>query len=316
MPKKKYYLVLDTETATMPFVKDFDPVLRKQIAIAKPLVYDIGWVIVDRLGNISKKVNYLVQETFFVPNVFNTAYYAEKRPLYMRALANGSIKPALWNDIIDELVADLALVDISLAYNACFDFKKSIRFTDRYISSLYSDDYNDWERRQKWSITNGDKWQNPTYSNPYFELRGNQYPFADLWALACERLINIDKYRNYCLDNNLLTASKLYFNTSAEICFQYVANQHSFVEEHTALADALIEAEILVKILRKGAVTPYLSNFPFKELGTTWEYVADKKPEYAESLVEQLNRYAETIHHQSYLTQIENIIGYLSQIAE
>ena len=88
--KKKFYLVLDTETATLPFADNICKTAseKQKIAIAKPLVYDIGWVIIDRQGNIIKRVNYLVQETFFVPNVFNTAYYKEKRPIYMELLAN------------------------------------------------------------------------------------------------------------------------------------------------------------------------------------------------------------------------------------
>lgn len=71
--KKDYYLVLDTETATLPFANEIageNESVKKNIAIAKPLVYDIGWAIVDRLGNVVKKVEYLIQETFFVPNIF------------------------------------------------------------------------------------------------------------------------------------------------------------------------------------------------------------------------------------------------------
>lgn len=67
--RKKYYLTLDTETATLPFANEIakNAKQKQKIAIAKPLVYDIGWVITDRLGNRVKRVNYLIQETFFVP---------------------------------------------------------------------------------------------------------------------------------------------------------------------------------------------------------------------------------------------------------
>ena len=89
--KKLRYLVADTESATMPFADEIamDSEEKKKIAIARPLVYDIGWVIVDRKGNIIKKANYLIQETFFVPSIFNTAYYKEKRPIYMKLLKDG-----------------------------------------------------------------------------------------------------------------------------------------------------------------------------------------------------------------------------------
>lgn len=46
--KKKMYMVLDTETATLPFVKEMDEEAKKNVAIAKPLVYDIGWTMIDR----------------------------------------------------------------------------------------------------------------------------------------------------------------------------------------------------------------------------------------------------------------------------
>ena len=49
--KKKMYMVLDTETATLPFVKEMDEEMKKNVAIAKPLVYDIGWTMIDRQGN-------------------------------------------------------------------------------------------------------------------------------------------------------------------------------------------------------------------------------------------------------------------------
>ena len=138
MRRKNYYLTLDTETATLPFANAIAPdeKAKKKIAIAKPLVYDIGWVITDRMGEVVKKVNYLVQETFFVPQIFNTAYYRDKRPLYMQKLAQGLTTPKSWNDIIEELIADLENVTIATAYNACFDFKKAIPFTERYIQAL------------------------------------------------------------------------------------------------------------------------------------------------------------------------------------
>jgi len=102
--RKKYYLTLDTETATVPWADEYakgNAKIKQKIAIAKPLVYDIGWVITDRQGAIVKKVNYLVQETFFVPNIFNTGYYRDKRPIYMELLAKGEIVPKMWNEIID-----------------------------------------------------------------------------------------------------------------------------------------------------------------------------------------------------------------------
>lgn len=294
--KKKFYLTLDTETATLPFANEMciNASQKQKIAISKPLVYDIGWVISDRQGNVVKTENFLVQETFFVPNVFNTAYYKDKRPIYMQLLENGEITPACWNKIIEILIDDLQFCDITAAYNACFDFKKAIPFTERYIKHLYDADYSEWEAKQKEKcrkiLKGKDESKNPEYLKPYFELRGEKYPIVDLWGVACERLININKYRNYCLQNRLLTASAIYFKTSAETSFQYLMRNHDFIEDHTALSDALIEMQILTKALQKGKVEPELASFPFRELGTTYEYVRNK-PKYKDIVKEALRDY-------------------------
>lgn len=321
MAKKKYYLTLDTETATVPWADDIakgNAKVKQKIAIAKPLVYDIGWVITDRQGTIIKQVNYLVQETFFVPNIFNTAYYKEKRPIYMELLKKEKIKPAMWNDIIEELQNDLDKVDITTAYNACFDFKKAIPFTENYIQALYSSHYQKWEDNQKWAtsqlINNSEKENsNPEYLKPYFTLRGIDYPLADLWGIACDRLINIDKYRNYCLDYNLLTNSKIFFKSSAETSFQYLMNNYEFIEDHIALSDALIESEILTKALKKGKIEPYVKEFPFRGLGYTYEYVLQKKPKYKEVLREEIEKYYDELSNPATVwgARIENIINSL-----
>lgn len=287
MGRKKWYLTLDTETATLAFADQIakNAKEKQSIAIAKPLVYDIGWVITDRLGNVAKKENFLVQETFFVPNIFNTAYYRNKRPIYMNLLEAGEIKTGTWDKVINVLMDDLEGVSMVTAYNAAFDFKKAIPFTEKYIRHLYSADYNEWEIKQKKKCKDlikkrGDDNKNPDYLKPYFKLRGKEYPICDLWGVACDRLINIDRYRNYCNENGLFTASGTFFKSSAETSFQYLLSKHDFVEDHTALSDAEIEAQILTKALKKGRIDPTIKPFPFRELGTTYDYALTKKPKY------------------------------------
>ena len=134
-------MVLDTETATMPFANDIcrNTEEKKKIAIAKPLVYDIGWTITDRMGNIEDEKQFLVAETFCVPSIFNTAYYAEKRPIYLET----KILP--WNDIMAIFISDLHSVNAIGCFNSMFDLKKALPFTDLYISKLYSPNYYKWE---------------------------------------------------------------------------------------------------------------------------------------------------------------------------
>ena len=48
--RRKYYIVLDCETATLPEAINYDGEERKNIAIAKPLIYDLGWKVIDAQG--------------------------------------------------------------------------------------------------------------------------------------------------------------------------------------------------------------------------------------------------------------------------
>lgn len=325
LARKNYYLVLDTETATLPFIKEYTEGredLRKNLAIAKPLVYDIGWTIVDTKGVSIKKVNYLVQETFFVPNVFNTAYYCDKRPKYMEMLKAGVISAKNWNDIIPELVEDAKKCKAVCAYNAAFDFKKAIPFTERYISALYGD-YNDFERKQRYSckksVERGHvEGKNPKYLNAEWEIRNETFPIIDLWEVACTKLINIDKYRRYCLDNSLWSASTQYFKTSAETAFQYLMSDYDFEESHTALDDAEIEAEILAKALKRGKVDPCMGAFPFMELGTTYEFAMTKYQKSKKKLLDAMHEYYDSCEERgygmAYMTKIWNMIARLEGV--
>jgi hypothetical protein len=319
MPNKNYYLVLDTETATLPWVNEYtkgSEKLRKNLAIAKPLVYDIGWVIIDRQGNVFKRINYLVQETFFVPSVFNTAYYKEKRPIYMEMLDAGTILTKCWNDIIPELVQDARKCKAVCAYNAAFDFKKAIPFTERYMTALYGD-FNDFERKQRYSCKkcaeeNKVNSKNPKYLTPLWEVRGETFPIIDLWDVACTKLINIDKYRRFCLNNEYWTESVQFFKTSAETAFQYLMNQYDFTESHTALDDSEIEAQILAKALKRGKVEPCMGSFPFRELGTTVEFANEKYKKSKNKLKGALEDYYsscfEAGYSNKYLSKIANMI--------
>lgn len=300
-PKKKgkkprLYLVLDCETATLPFVNEWQLSAndKKKISIAKPLIYDIGWRIIDTKGYVYSQHSFLVQETFFVPNVFNTAYYKEKRPLYMEKFKAGTIGAKNWNEIIDIFEQDLKHVDIVLAYNSMFDFKKAIQFTERYIDALYSPFYNEWEGSQKRickNILKNKKWENENEFDQYhFELRGKSYLLGDIWGDVCTQRINNDKYRRYCLEKKQLTNSGLFFKSSAETVFAYMFKDEGFTESHTAIEDAIIESDILVKLLKKKKVTVGITYFPFRDIGNVYDYLTGKALSYIQKKEEKEER--------------------------
>lgn len=275
--RRKYYLILDCETATLPYAAKFGGDEKKAISIAKPLIYDLGWTICDAKGKIYRKRSYLITEIFSVPSVFNTAYYKEKRPQYLEKLKAGSISLKTWKEATEILERDLLEVQAVGAYNAAFDFKKAIPFTEKYIEALYSNDFQRWEEVQEKVCDNIARGKKATKRDgapefdPYnFQFRNNFYPIFDIWGLACEYLLNTDEYRNTCLANNWITASGKYYQTSAEKAFAYLMNDWEFLESHTAIEDAEIESAIFGKIVEKVGIKGIefeIIFFPFRIVG-------------------------------------------------
>ena len=276
--RREYFLILDCETACLPHVADLAPAQRKAAGIAKPLIYDIGWTIIDRQGRIYDRKNFLISEIFSVPAIFDTAYYAYKRPLYLEKLQAGEIILTDWRTATKELEDALNAVKAVGAYNATFDFKKAIPFTELYINKLYSPDFHDWLDYQNYLIdraANGFRNQRttsrkPADENEIFRFRGGVYPLFDIWALACEYIMDSDEYRDFAWKEGLLTDSGKYYKTSAEVAYRFISHNRDFEEAHTALDDAEIESEILASIIRKDKkkLKMGIVAFPFRIVGT------------------------------------------------
>ena len=277
--RRKYYLILDCETATLPYAANFPPEQKKNIAIAKPLIYDLGWQIVDIRGNVYKRASYLISEIFSVPAVFNTAYYASKRPIYLDRLKAGEIRLTDWNTAVAELVEDMDMVEAVGAYNSMFDFKKALPFTELYVSKLYSPDFFEWEQFQNErceQLAHGYKPSAKEFDPEIFKFRKKDYPLFDLWGLSCEHLLNNPEYKQMCHDNDWSTASGKYYPTNAEKAFAYCFQQQDFEEAHTALEDAMIESMLfaLIGAKTKHKFTRGIEYFPFRKLGrydNDWE---------------------------------------------
>ena len=124
MAKKKYYLVLDTETAN---------------SVEEPLPYDIGWAICDRKGNIYEKKSYVCTEVFLdMKDLMVSAYYAEKIPNYWDDIKAGKrILTGMWN-IRREMIKDMKKYKVSAvcAYNMGFD-KRALNNLVRYVSKSW-----------------------------------------------------------------------------------------------------------------------------------------------------------------------------------
>ena len=73
--RKSYYLTIDTETAN---------------SLEDPMMYDLGGAIHDRYGNVIETFSFVIYDVFCADRaLFDTAYYAEKRPIYEEQIAAG-----------------------------------------------------------------------------------------------------------------------------------------------------------------------------------------------------------------------------------
>ena len=277
--RRKYYIVLDCETATLPEAINYEGEERKNIAIAKPLIYDLGWKVIDAQGRTYARKNYLISEIFSVPAIFDTAYYASKRCIYLEKLEKGEIILTDWKTASAELVEDMDACVAVGAYNSMFDYKKAIPFTDLYISKLYSPDFHDWlnyqNKKLPW-LAKGNRNENPNgFDETIFRFRGKEYPLFDLWGLSCRHILNCDEYKNMCLDNDWQTASGKYFKTSAETAFRFFSETLDFEEAHTAIDDAEIESILFAEICKrtKKKFEMGIIFFPFRELGTVESFL-------------------------------------------
>ena len=277
--RRKYYMVLDCETATLPGASKYADATQKQrVAIAKPLIYDFAWNIVDIRGKVYRRRSFLITEIFSVPAIFDTAYYAWKRPLYLERLQNGETTLKSWADAVKIFEADAGEVEAVGAFNSMFDFKKAIPFTSLYISKLYSPDFFKWEARQNEimeEIATGKRRDSEKEFEPsLFRFNGKSYKLFDLWGLSCEHLINNPEYKQTCLDNGWTTASGKYFKTSAETTFRFVMGDHDFDEAHMAIDDADIESVIFSMIGKKTKHNFEIGIifFPFRILGTVEDF--------------------------------------------
>lgn len=205
--RKKYFLVLDTETTNNDFNSSFND----------GLVYDIGYIIIDKKGKIYAKKSFAVKEIFTDNSLMKTAYYINKLPLYYDKLQQKTMEiETIWN-IRKELKNLMELFNIKevYAYNASFD-TTTLNNTVRLLSG------------------SGCRW---------FFPYGTQV--CDIWHIACQVLGTQKTFQWEQVKN-----AKGNFITNAERMYQYISSNEFFEEEHTGLADALIEGEILVQCLK------------------------------------------------------------------
>lgn len=216
--RRKYYMGLDTETCNGIMVND-------KLDLSQSLVYDIGWAICDKRGNVYKTRSFVLYETFVgMKDVMTSAYYAEKIPNYWNEIQSGQRKLVsiwtAWKAFKDDL-KEYGITNV-FAHNAGFDVR-ALNNTIRYISDS--------------------KFR-------FFFPRS-----VEIWdTLKMSRQV-IGKQKSYirfCNEKGYMTNHKTpQCRLTAEILYRYISGIEDFDESHTGLEDVLIETVIFAHCLRQ-----------------------------------------------------------------
>lgn len=189
-------------------------------SLEKPFCYNIGYAVYNtetRTQLLRKE--FIVEQVWHNKPLFESAYYAEKRPIYVARMKAKKIVMDKFGYIMQEMIRDFKALEVAVAYayNSAFDEKVF--------------NYN----------CNWFKCNNPFDNIPILDIRGYVH----------NKIAFTDDYQCFCEDNQLFTEGGNY-STTAEALFRYIDNNLDFNEEHTALADTEIEAKILFNCIDRG----------------------------------------------------------------
>lgn len=190
-------------------------------SIDDPIAYDIGFAIIDLTGKVFETYSFVVAETFLDKELMKSAYFADKIPQYWEDIKNGKRllrKYRTIKFILSDVCKKYNIKKIC-AYNCRFDVRSG-NLTQRFLTNS---------------------------KNRYFYNYGIE--FMDILKLARQVLKNDDSYGEFCYNNNYLTkrGARRY---TAEIVYKYLFD-NNFIEEHTGLADCLIEAKIMCELVKR-----------------------------------------------------------------
>ncbi len=214
--RKKYIIVIDTETCP----------LDREMQTVNPynmFVYDIGFAVVDKRGNVYETRSYVVSDIFYgEKELMKSAYYANKLPAYYEDIKAGRREVATFYEIRSELSRLMIMYNTNTisAHNARFDcgaLNNTIRWTTKS------------NRR-------------------YFFHYGLE--IWDTMKMANCVVAKTPTYVNFCKANGYMTKNGRP-QVKAEILYRYITGDNDFIESHTGLEDVLIEKEIMAYCFRK-----------------------------------------------------------------
>lgn len=199
------FVVFDTET----------------VSLEKPFCYNVGYKIVNaETRETLLRREFVIEQIWSNAELFSTAYYADKRQIYVNRMRSRKIFLEKWGYVTQQMIRDFKSFEVvaAYAYNSPFD-EKVFAFCSEWFKTI-----------------------NPFETIPIYDIRGYVHQF-----------VAFDKeFQEWAEKNNRFTETGNY-STTAETLFQFIDKNNEFAEEHTALADSEIEEKILFYCIDKGA---------------------------------------------------------------
>ena len=204
--RKSYYLTIDTETAN---------------TMEDPMMYDLGGAVHDRMGNVEETFSFVIYDIFCADRaLFDTAYYAAKRPIYEAQIAAGTRR------IVSIFTARRYLADLCEKYNIKAIIAHNARF-----------DYNSTNKTLRYVTKSKMR-----YFLPY------GVPLWDTLKMAQDTICKQPTYIRWCEANDFCQRNGKP-RATAEILYKYITQDIEFIEDHTGLEDVMIEKEIFAKCM-------------------------------------------------------------------
>ena len=210
----------------MPMAQNIFMVLDTETCDLKGHVYDVGYTITNKRGQILSEYNALVSEIFTDAEKMMGAFYARKMfSHYAPMLDSGDISLVSWADIVANIQSDVSVYNVNVlsAYNLGFD-RRVMGQTNELLG-------------------NGSIFQSPIKQ-------------LDIWQFACEAKLNTATYKQLANAQGWVSAAGN-IRTGAEYAYRFCRGDWGFIEDHTALSDARIETAILADCFSAKKRVPY-----------------------------------------------------------
>ena len=212
----KFIMVFDTETT----------------GLDKCFCYDVGYQIIDtETAETMVSKHFIIEQVWHNLPLFESAYYKDKRPLYVQLMRQHKATMTKWGYAMQEMIRDIKKYEITdaYAYNSDFD-DKVFNFNCDWFKTI----------------------------NPF-----DNVAIHDIWGYASEWITWTDEYKTFCEEHQYFTDTGNY-KASAEVVYRYIRQDTEFNEAHMGLYDVEIESIILFFCIAQGAIWNY--NYPVTKI--------------------------------------------------